>query len=67
MVQRLPLPLTEVETGKTSKKSLNENRQIAYSLYQTKEITKKTYNIRMDTIYHEFRKMTDKYTIILNL
>ena len=42
--KRLPIALTQVNTGKTSKILLNEIRQIIYPLYQLKEITRKVYN-----------------------
>ena len=44
MVQRLPIELAQVEEGNTSEILLNEIRQIIYSLYWPKEITKKVYN-----------------------
>ena len=44
MLQRLPIALTQVKAGNNSEKLLNEIRQIIYSLYQSKEITKKVYN-----------------------
>ena len=44
MLQRLPIALTQVKAGNNSENSLNEIRQIVYSLYQSKEITKKVYN-----------------------
>ena len=44
MLQRLPIALAQVKAGNNSKKLLNEIRQIVYSLYQSKEITKKVYN-----------------------
>ena len=40
MVQRLPIALTEVKVGNTYENLLNEIRQIVYSLYRAKEITK---------------------------
>ena len=40
MLQRYPIALTQVKTGNTSEKLLNEILQINYSLYQAKEITK---------------------------
>ena len=42
MLQRLPIALAQVKTGNTSKNLLHEMRQIIYSLYQAKEITKKS-------------------------
>ena len=44
MLQRLPIALAQVKTGNNSEKLLNEIKQIVYSLYQSKEITKKVYN-----------------------
>ena len=44
MLQRFPIALAEVKAGNNSQSFLNETRQIVYSLYQSKEITKKVYN-----------------------
>ena len=44
MLQRLPIALAQVKTGNNSENVLNEIRQIVYSLYQSKEITKKVCN-----------------------
>ena len=44
MLQRLPIALAQVKAGNNSKSLLNEIRRIAYSLYQSKQITKKVYN-----------------------
>ena len=44
MLQRLPIALVQVKAGNNSENLLNEIRQIVYSLYQSKEITKKVYN-----------------------
>ena len=44
MHQRLPITLAQVKAGNNSEKLLNEMRQVVYSLYQSKEITKKVYN-----------------------
>ena len=41
MLQRLLLAFAQVKAGNTSENLLNEIRQIIYSLYQAKEITKK--------------------------
>ena len=41
MLQRLPIALAQVKAGNNSESLLNENRQIVYSLYQSKQITKK--------------------------
>ena len=44
MLQRLPIVLAQVKAGNNSESLLNKIRQIVYSLYQSKEITKKVYN-----------------------
>ena len=44
MLQRLPISLAQIKASKNSQSLLNEIRQIVYSLYQSKEITKKVYN-----------------------
>ena len=43
MLQRLPIALAQVKAG-NSESLLNEIRQIVYSLYQSKQITKRAYN-----------------------
>ena len=50
MLQRLPTALAEVKAGNNSEILLNEIRKIVYSLYQSKEITKKVYNIIIKSI-----------------
>ena len=44
MLQILPIALAQIKVGNNSKSLLNEIRQIVYSLYQSKQITKKVYN-----------------------
>ena len=44
MLQRLPIALAQVKAGNNSENLFNEIRQIIYSLYQSKEITKKVDN-----------------------
>ena len=44
MLQRLPTALAQIKAGNNSDSLLNEIRQILYSLYQSKEITKQVYN-----------------------
>ena len=50
MLKRLPIALAQVKTGNNSKSLLNEIRQIVYSLYRSKEITKKVYNNIINSI-----------------
>ena len=42
ILQRLPIALAEVKAGNNSESLLNEIKQILYSLYQSKQITKKS-------------------------
>ena len=42
MLQRLPIEFAQVKAGNISGDVLNEIRQIIYSLYQTKDIAKKS-------------------------
>ena len=44
MLQRLPIALAQIKAGNNSQSLLNEIRQIVYSFYQSKEITKQVYN-----------------------
>ena len=50
MLQRLPISLMQVQTISTSENLLNKIRQLIYSLYQAKKITKKAYNNIMNLI-----------------
>ena len=44
MLQRLPITLAQVKAANTSENLLNEIRQIIYSLYREKEVTKNVCN-----------------------
>ena len=50
MLQRLPIALAQVKSGNNSENLLNEVRQILYSLYQSKQITKKVYKNIIESI-----------------
>ena len=53
MLQRLQIDVAHAGleiAGNTSENILNEIKQIIYSLYRTKEITKKVYNNMMNSI-----------------
>ena len=50
MIQRLPIAFAQIKAGNNSENLLNEMRQIIYSLYQSKEITKKVYNSLMKSL-----------------
>ena len=44
MLSRLPISLAEVQAGNNSQKLKNEIRQLLYSLYRSKNMTKEMYN-----------------------
>ena len=44
MLNRLPILLAQIQAGNNSKKLKNETRQILYSLYRSKALTKTVYN-----------------------
>ena len=44
LLQRLPIALAQLKAGNYSESLLNEIRQVAYSMYQLKKITKKVHN-----------------------
>ena len=50
MLKRLAIALAQINTGNNSESLLNEIRQIVYSLYRSKEITKKVYNNIINSI-----------------
>ena len=50
MLKRLPIAFAQVKSGNNSESLLNEMRQIVYSLYRSKEITKKVHNNIINSI-----------------
>ena len=44
MLNRLPILLVQIQAGNNSKSLKNELRQILYSLYRSKVLTKTVYN-----------------------
>ena len=50
MLKRLPIALAQIKAGNNSESLLNEIRQIVYSLYRSKEITKKVYSNVINSI-----------------
>ena len=47
---RLPILLAKIKAGNNSEKLKNEIRQILYSLYRSKHLSKKIYNNLINTI-----------------
>ena len=50
MLKRLPIAFAQVKAGNNLESLLNKIRQIVYSLYRSKEITKKVYNNIINSI-----------------
>ena len=75
MLQRLPIARAQVKAGNNSESLLNQIRQIVYSLYQSKEITKEVYNNiitsiqKMNTIFmnSEHSKTSKCHVLVLKL
>ena len=50
MLSRLPITLAQLKTGNNSQKLKNEIRQLLYSLYRSKKLTKQLYKSLVDII-----------------
>ena len=50
MLSRLRITLDQLKAGNNSKKLKNEIRQLLYSLYRSKELTKQLYKSLIDII-----------------
>ena len=51
MLNRLPILLAQIQAGNNSKSLKNEVRQILYSLYRSKVVTKTVYNNLIKSIH----------------
>ena len=49
MFSRLPITLAQLKAGNNSEKSKNEIRQLLYSLYRSKKLTKTIYDNLINT------------------
>ena len=50
MLSRLPISLAQLKGGNNSEKVKNEIRQLLYSLYKSKKLTKQLYKSLVDII-----------------
>ena len=50
MLSRLPISLAQLKAGSSSEKLKNEIRQLLYSLYRSKKLTKQLYKSLVDII-----------------
>ena len=63
MLQRLSVALAQIEAGNNSESLLNKIRQIVYSLYQAKEITKMLYNNITKSIKVQYKNKYSLYKL----
>ena len=56
MLSRLPISLAQLIVGYNSKKLKNEIRQLLYSLYRSKKITKQIYKSLVGIIQKEWKQ-----------
>ena len=64
MLKRLPIALAQVKVSNNSESLLNEIRQIVYSLYRSKEITKKVYSNIINSIkYKQYKNGYNLYEL----
>ena len=50
MLSRLPISLAQLKAGNNSEKVKNKTRQLLYSLYRSKQLTRTIYNNLINTI-----------------
>ena len=50
MLSRLAITLAQLKAGNNSQKLINETRQLLYSLYRSKKLTKTIYNHLINAI-----------------
>ena len=50
MLSRLPITLAQLKAGNNSKKLINEIRQLLYSVYRSKKLTKTIYSHLINAI-----------------
>ena len=75
MLSRLPISLAQLKAGNNSEKLKNEIRQLLYSLYRSKKLTKQIYKSLINTISNmetifmntENSKMSEPHRLKLDL
>ena len=50
LLSKLPIPLAQLKAGNNSEKLKNDIRQLLYSLYRSKKLTKEIYKSLVDII-----------------
>ena len=65
MLSRLPISLAQLEAGNNSEKLKNEVRQLLYSVYHSKNITKRVYNNLIKCIWINDTVIVQKIVIMM--
>ena len=65
MLSRLPISLAQLEAGNNSEKLKNEVRQLLYSVYHSKNITKRVYNNLIKCIWINNTVIVQKIVIMM--
>ena len=65
MITRLLISLALIKAGNNSQKLKNEIRQLLYSLYRSKKLSKTIYNSLMKLFKHEKMSLTDLFFNLL--
>ena len=60
MLSRLPIGLAQLQAGNNSNKLKNEIRQLLYSLYSSKNMTKQVYNNLINYLWIKKKKKKKK-------
>ena len=63
MLSRLPISLAQLKAGNNSEKLKNEIRQLLYSLYRSKKLTKNVYKSLTDIIQKWKRSLCTLKTV----
>ena len=65
ILSRLPISLAQLEAGNNSEKLKNEVRQLLYSVYHSKNITKRVYNNLIKCIWINNTVIVQKIVIMM--
>ena len=65
MLSRLPISLAQLQAGNNSEKLKNEIRQLLYSLYRSKNMTKQVYNNLMKPVWINNTIIAHKIFIVI--
>ena len=66
MLSRLPISLAQLKAGNNSQKCKNEIRQLLYSLYRSKKLSKNIYKHLMKTIIYNGNNISEHFNSKIN-